>query len=244
MKKIIRGIFTFFLILFLGIIPSAFGLKKIISENIFGTYFKQEIINEYLNDYSDSKKEEVKQSLEENEQLTEIANRLGNQVLKDLLKKESSSFEVKEELESFFHETLANDFDTQKIESLYFQWIDYFQTNLSSREIEWINGYLILTSNLFLIFGSVLFFVFLGMIFILHTPVLLGVNNLSIAFLISSVLLGLIAQNLEIFCSYAVSFFRLENTISLNFLYGLSFLYLGLSVFFWFIGKRIFDQKE
>ena len=53
MKKIIRGIFTFFLILFLGIILSAFGLKKIISENIFGTYFKQENINEYLNAYSD-----------------------------------------------------------------------------------------------------------------------------------------------------------------------------------------------
>lgn len=65
MKKILRGILTFFLILFLGGIPSLAVFRKNISENVLGLYFKQEIIHEYLDSFQFSSKEEVKKSLEQ-----------------------------------------------------------------------------------------------------------------------------------------------------------------------------------
>ena len=242
MKKILRGILTFFLILFLGGIPSLVVFRKNISENVLGLYFKQEIIHEYLDSFQFSSKEEVKKSLEQDKQLTLITNHFGNQFLEDLLKAKESSLDI-EELNRFFKESQNENFEIKEFKNQYLQLLTFFQENLSTREMNLVHGFILFTSKSFLIVEIVLFLLFLGILFALHTPFLLGINNLSIAFLLGSVLLGLISQYLEIFCSYAVSFFHLENTISLNGNYILSFLYLGLGILFWLLGKRILYQE-
>lgn len=228
MKTFIRGFLTTLLIVTFTLIPLVMYVEKTINEDLLGAYLedtisdnlKENMISEEVFDLTEEEQQALEEEFENNESLQEFVNKYKDQILKDInsseVNKEDINFEEdvrqllldnKELIEKTTGKTLTDEeyeelidkeLEKENLNIAYEQIVSGAKQGLNEDEQQVLQGYQTLTSEEFIIIASIISVVAIIIIALLKKPYYKWIVNLSIAGIVSALLISLVASALAL----------------------------------------------
>lgn len=228
MKTFIRGFLTTLLIVTFTLIPLVMYVEKTINEDLLGAYLedtisdnlKENMKSEEVFDLTEEEQQALEEEFENNESLQEFVNKYKNQILKDInsseVNKEDINFEEdvrqllldnKELIEKTTGKTLTDEeyeelidkeLEKENLNIAYEQIVSGAKQGLNEDEQQVLQGYQTLTSEEFIIIASIISVVAIIIIALLKKPYYKWIVNLSIAGIVSALLISLVASALAL----------------------------------------------
>ena len=228
MKTFIRGFLTTLLIVTFTLIPLVMYDEKTINEDLLGAYLedtisdnlKENMKSEEVFDLTEEEQQALEEEFENNESLQEFVNKYKDQILKDInsseVNKEDINFEEdvrqllldnKELIEKTTGKTLTDEeyeelidkeLEKENLNIAYEQIVSGAKQGLNEDEQQVLQGYQTLTSEEFIIIASIISVVAIIIIALLKKPYYKWIVNLSIAGIVSALLISLVASALAL----------------------------------------------
>lgn len=228
MKTFIRGFLTTLLIVTFTLIPLVMYVEKTINEDLLGAYLedtisdnlKENMKSEEVFDLTEEEQQALEEEFENNESLQEFVNKYKDQILKDInsseVNKEDINFEEdvrqllldnKELIEKTTGKTLTDEeyeelidkeLEKENLNIAYEQIVSGAKQGLNEDEQQVLQGYQTLTSEEFIIIASIISVVAIIIIALLKKPYYKWIVNLSIAGIVSALLISLVASALAL----------------------------------------------
>lgn len=228
MKTFIRGFLTTLLIVTFTLIPLVMYVEKTINEDLLGAYLedtisdnlKENMKSEEVFDLTEEEQQALEEEFENNESLQEFVNKYKNQILKDInsseVNKEDINFEEdvrqllldnKELIEKTTGKTLTDEeyeelidkeLEKENLNIAYEQIVSGAKQGLNEDEQQVLQGYQTLTSEEFIIIASIISVIAITIIALLKKPYYKWIVNLSIAGIVSALLISLVASALAL----------------------------------------------
>lgn len=228
MKTFIRGFLTTLLIVTFTLIPLVMYVEKTINEDLLGAYLedtisdnlKENMKSEEVFDLTEEEQQALGEEFENNESLQEFVNKYKDQILKDInsseVNKEDINFEEdvrqllldnKELIEKTTGKTLTDEeyeelidkeLEKENLNIAYEQIVSGAKQGLNEDEQQVLQGYQTLTSEEFIIIASIISVVAIIIIALLKKPYYKWIVNLSIAGIVSALLISLVASALAL----------------------------------------------
>ena len=228
MKTFIRGFLTTLLIVTFTLIPLVMYVEKTINEDLLGAYLedtisdnlKENMKSEEVFDLTEEEQQVLEEEFENNESLQEFVNKYKDQILKDInsseVNKEDINFEEdvrqllldnKELIEKTTGKTLTDEeyeelidkeLEKENLNIAYEQIVSGAKQGLNEDEQQVLQGYQTLTSEEFIIIASIISVVAIIIIALLKKPYYKWIVNLSIAGIVSALLISLVASALAL----------------------------------------------
>ena len=228
MKTFIRGFLTTLLIVTFTLIPLVMYVEKTINEDLLGAYLedtisdnlKENMKSEEVFGLTEEEQQALEEEFENNESLQEFVNKYKDQILKDInsseVNKEDINFEEdvrqllldnKELIEKTTGKTLTDEeyeelidkeLEKENLNIAYEQIVSGAKQSLNEDEQQVLQGYQTLTSEEFIIIASIISVVAIIIIALLKKPYYKWIVNLSIAGIVSALLISLVASALAL----------------------------------------------
>lgn len=228
MKTFIRGFLTTLLIVTFTLIPLVMYVEKTINEDLLGAYLedtisdnlKENMKSEEVFDLTEEEQQALEEEFENNESLQEFVNKYKDQILKDInsseVNKEDINFEEdvrqllldnKELIEKTTGKTLTDEeyeelidkeLEKENLNIAYEQIVSGAKQGLNEDEQQVLQGYQTLTSEEFIIIASIISVIAIIIIALLKKPYYKWIVNLSIAGIVSALLISLVASALAL----------------------------------------------
>lgn len=220
MKVLIRGLLTTVMVITIFLLCSCTYIKQIINDEIISHIgretFTTEIsdsIESQMSEIDEQKKQEIKDLLDNNEQLNNIVDTISERIVADLSKDEIENIDINDDIKTFLQENkdlfigaIGDEISEEEIDQaideaisetdfnqVYRDAVKSVQNDMDQDIQTVLDVYNYITSQEFLTILIIVFVVAMAITFLLQKPHYKGIVNVSIATIVSAVLVVPIA---------------------------------------------------
>ena len=220
MKVLIRGLLTTVMVITIFLLCSCTYVKQIINDEIISHIgretFTTEIsdsIESQMPEIDEQKKQEIKDLLDNNEQLNNIVDTISERIVADLSKDEIENIDINDDIKTFLQENkdlfigaIGDEISEEEIDQaideaisetdfnqVYHDAVKSVQNDMDQDVQTVLDVYNYITSQEFLTILIIVFVVAMAITFLLQKPHYKGIVNVSIATIVSAVLVVPIA---------------------------------------------------
>lgn len=220
MKVLIRGLLTTVMVITIFLLCSCTYVKQIINDEIISHIgretFTTEIsdsIESQMPEIDEQKKQEIKDLLDNNEQLNNIVDTISERIVADLSKDEIENIDINDDIKTFLQENkdlfigaIGDEISEEEIDQaideaisetdfnqVYRDAVKSVQNDIDQDVQTVLDVYNYITSQEFLTILIIVFVVAMAITFLLQKPHYKGIVNVSIATIVSAVLVVPIA---------------------------------------------------
>ena len=220
MKVLIRGLLTTVMVITIFLLCSCTYVKQIINDEIISHIgretFTTEIsdsIESQMPEIDEQKKQEIKDLLDNNEQLNNIVDTISERIVADLSKDEIENIDINDDIKTFLQENkdlfigaIGDEISEEEIDQaideaisetdfnqVYHDAVKSVQNDIDQDVQTVLDVYNYITSQEFLTILIIVFVVAMAITFLLQKPHYKGIVNVSIATIVSAVLVVPIA---------------------------------------------------
>ncbi len=241
MKVLIRGLLTTVMVITIFLLCSCTYVKQIINDEIISHIgretFTTEIsdsIESQMPEIDEQKKQEIKDLLDNNEQLNNIVDTISERIVADLSKDEIENIDINDDIKTFLQEnkdlfigTIGDEISEEEIDQaideaisetdfnqVYRDAVKSVQNDMDQDVQTVLDVYNYITSQEFLTILIIVFVVAMAITFLLQKPHYKGIVNVSIATIVSAVLVIPIALIMNMILQAILE--EIDTAIALN----------------------------
>lgn len=241
MKVLIRGLLTTVMVITIFLLCSCTYVKQIINDEIISHIgretFTTEIsdsIESQMPEIDEQKKQEIKDLLDNNEQLNNIVDTISERIVADLSKDEIKNIDINDDIKTFLQENkdlfigaIGDEISEEEIDRAIDEAISETDFNQAYRDAvksvqndmdqdvqTVLDVYNYITSQEFLTILIIVFVVAMAITFLLQKPHYKGIVNVSIATIVSAVLVVPIALIMNMILQAILE--EIDTAIALN----------------------------
>lgn len=241
MKVLIRGLLTTVMVITIFLLCSCTYVKQIINDEIISHIgretFTTEIsdsIESQMPEIDEQKKQEIKDLLDNNEQLNNIVDTISERIVADLSKDEIENIDINDDIKTFLQENkdlfigaIGDEISEEEIDQAIDEAISETDFNQAYRDAvksvqndmdqdvqTVLDVYNYITSQEFLTILIIVFVVAMAITFLLQKPHYKGIVNVSIATIVSAVLVVPIALIMNMILQAILE--EIDTAIALN----------------------------
>lgn len=241
MKVLIRGLLTTVMVITIFLLCSCTYVKQIINDEII-SYIGRETFTTEISDSIESqmpeideqKKQEIKDLLDNNEQLNNIVDTISERIVADLSKDEIENIDINDDIKTFLQENkdlfigaIGDEISEEEIDraideaisetdfnQVYRDAVKSVQNDMDQDVQTVLDIYNYITSQEFLTILIIVFVVAMAITFLLQKPHYKGIVNVSIATIVSAVLVVPIALIMNMILQAILE--EIDTAIALN----------------------------
>lgn len=241
MKVLIRGLLTTVMVITIFLLCSCTYVKQIINDEIISHIgretFTTEIsdsIESQMPEIDEQKKQEIKDLLDNNEQLNNIVDTISERIVADLSKDEIENIDINDDIKTFLQENkdlfigaIGDEISEEEIDQaideaisetdfnqVYHDAVKSVQNDIDQDVQTVLDVYNYITSQEFLTILIIVFVVAMAITFLLQKPHYKGIVNVSIATIVSAVLVVPIALIMNMILQAILE--EIDTAIALN----------------------------
>lgn len=241
MKVLIRGLLTTVMVITIFLLCSCTYVKQIINDEIISHIgretFTTEIsdsIESQMPEIDEQKKQEIKDLLDNNEQLNNIVDTISERIVADLSKDEIENIDINDDIKTFLQENkdlfigaIGDEISEEEIDQaideaisetdfnqVYRDAVKSVQNDIDQDVQTVLDIYNYITSQEFLTILIIVFVVAMAITFLLQKPHYKGIVNVSIATIVSAVLVVPIALIMNMILQAILE--EIDTAIALN----------------------------
>lgn len=241
MKVLIRGLLTTVMVITIFLLCSCTYVKQIINDEIISHIgretFTTEIsdsIESQMPEIDEQKKQEIKDLLDNNEQLNNIVDTISERIVADLSKDEIENININDDIKTFLQENkdlfigaIGDEISEEEIDQaideaisetdfnqVYRDAVKSVQNDMDQDVQTVLDVYNYITSQEFLTILIIVFVVAMAITFLLQKPHYKGIVNVSIATIVSAVLVVPIALIMNMILQAILE--EIDTAIALN----------------------------
>ena len=241
MKVLIRGLLTTVMVITIFLLCSCTYVKQIINDEIISHIgretFTTEIsdsIESQMPEIDEQKKQEIKDLLDNNEQLNNIVDTISERIVADLSKDEIENIDINDDIKTFLQENkdlfigaIGDEISEEEIDQaideaisetdfnqVYRDAVKSVQNDIDQDVQTVLDIYNYITSQEFLTILIIVFVVAMAITFLLQKPHYKGIVNISIATIVSAVLVVPIALIMNMILQAILE--EIDTAIALN----------------------------
>lgn len=241
MKVLIRGLLTTVMVITIFLLCSCTYVKQIINDEIISHIgretFTTEIsdsIESQMPEIDEQKKQEIKDLLDNNEQLNNIVDTISERIVADLSKDEIENIDINDDIKTFLQENkdlfigaIGDEISEEEIDQaideaisetdfnqVYRDAVKSVQKDMDQDVQTVLDVYNYITSQEFLTILIIVFVVAMAITFLLQKPHYKGIVNVSIATIVSAVLVVPIALIMNMILQAILE--EIDTAIALN----------------------------
>lgn len=241
MKVLIRGLLTTVMVITIFLLCSCTYVKQIINDEIISHIgretFTTEIsdsIESQMPEIDEQKKQEIKDLLDNNEQLNNIVDTISERIVADLSKDEIENIDINDDIKTFLQENkdlfigaIGDEISEEEIDQaideaisetdfnqVYRDAVKSVQSDMDQDVQTVLDVYNYITSQEFLTILIIVFVVAMAITFLLQKPHYKGIVNVSIATIVSAVLVVPIALIMNMILQAILE--EIDTAIALN----------------------------
>lgn len=241
MKVLIRGLLTTVMVITIFLLCSCTYVKQIINDEIISHIgretFTTEIsdsIESQMPEIDEQKKQEIKDLLDNNEQLNNIVDTISERIVADLSKDEIENIDINDDIKTFLQENkdlfigaIGDEISEEEIDQaideaisetdfnqVYRDAVKNVQNDMDQDVQTVLDVYNYITSQEFLTILIIVFVVAMAITFLLQKPHYKGIVNVSIATIVSAVLVVPIALIMNMILQAILE--EIDTAIALN----------------------------
>lgn len=241
MKVLIRGLLTTVMVITIFLLCSCTYVKQIINDEIISHIgretFTTEIsdsIESQMPEIDEQKKREIKDLLDNNEQLNNIVDTISERIVADLSKDEIENIDINDDIKTFLQENkdlfigaIGDEISEEEIDQaideaisetdfnqVYRDAVKSVQNDMDQDVQTVLDVYNYITSQEFLTILIIVFVVAMAITFLLQKPHYKGIVNVSIATIVSAVLVVPIALIMNMILQAILE--EIDTAIALN----------------------------
>lgn len=241
MKVLIRGLLTTVMVITIFLLCSCTYVKQIINDEIINHIgretFTTEIsdsIESQMPEIDEQKKQEIKDLLDNNEQLNNIVDTISERIVADLSKDEIENIDINDDIKTFLQENkdlfigaIGDEISEKEIDQaideaisetdfnqVYRDAVKSVQNDMDQDVQTVLDVYNYITSQEFLTILIIVFVVAMAITFLLQKPHYKGIVNISIATIVSAVLVVPIALIMNMILQAILE--EIDTAIALN----------------------------
>ena len=241
MKVLIRGLLTTVMVITIFLLCSCTYIKQIINDEIISHIgretFTTEIsdsIESQMSEIDEQKKQEIKDLLDNNEQLNNIVDTISERIVADLSKDEIENIDINDDIKTFLQENkdlfigaIGDEISEEEIDQaideaisetdfnqVYRDAVKSVQNDMDQDVQTVLDVYNYITSQEFLTILIIVFVVAMAITFLLQKPHYKGIVNVSIATIVSAVLVVPIALIMNMILQAILE--EIDTAIALN----------------------------
>lgn len=241
MKVLIRGLLTTVMVITIFLLCSCTYVKQIINDEIISHIgretFTTEIsdsIESQMPEIDEQKKQEIKDLLDNNEQLNNIVDTISERIVADLSKDEIENIDINDDIKTFLQENkdlfigaIGDEISEKEIDQaideaisetdfnqVYRDTVKSVQNDMDQDVQTVLDVYNYITSQEFLTILIIVFVVAMAITFLLQKPHYKGIVNISIATIVSAVLVVPIALIMNMILQAILE--EIDTAIALN----------------------------
>ena len=241
MKVLIRGLLTTVMVITVFLLCSCTYVKQIINDEIISHIgretFTTEIsdsIESQMPEIDEQKKQEIKDLLDNNEQLNNIVDTISERIVADLSKDEIENIDINDDIKTFLQENkdlfigaIGDEISEEEIDraideaisetdfnQVYRDAVKSVQNDMDQDVQTVLDVYNYITSQEFLTILIIVFVVAMAITFLLQKPHYKGIVNVSIATIVSAVLVVPIALIMNMILQAILE--EIDTAIALN----------------------------
>ena len=241
MKVLIRGLLTTVMVITIFLLCSCTYVKQIINDEIISHIgretFTTEIsdsIESQMPEIDEQKKQEIKDLLDNNEQLNNIVDTISERIVADLSKDEIENIDINDDIKTFLQENkdlfigaIGDEISEEEIDQaideaisetdfnqVYHDAVKSVQNDMDQDVQTVLDVYNYITSQEFLTILIIVFVVAMAITFLLQKPHYKGIVNVSIATIVSAVLVVPIALIMNMILQAILE--EIDTAIALN----------------------------
>lgn len=241
MKVLIRGLLTTVMVITIFLLCSCTYVKQIINDEIISHIgretFTTEIsdsIESQMPEIDEQKKQEIKNLLDNNEQLNNIVDTISERIVADLSKDEIENIDINDDIKTFLQENkdlfigaIGDEISEEEINQaideaisetdfnqVYRDAVKSVQNDMDQDVQTVLDVYNYITSQEFLTILIIVFVVAMAITFLLQKPHYKGIVNVSIATIVSAVLVVPIALIMNMILQAILE--EIDTAIALN----------------------------
>lgn len=241
MKVLIRGLLTTVMVITIFLLCSCTYVKQIINDEIISHIgretFTTEIsdsIESQMPEIDEQKKQEIKDLLDNNEQLNNIVDTISERIVADLSKDEIENIDINDDIKTFLQENkdlfigaIGDEISEEEIDraideaisetdfnQVYRDAVKSVQNDMDQDVQAVLDVYNYITSQEFLTILIIVFVVAMAITFLLQKPHYKGIVNVSIATIVSAVLVVPIALIMNMILQAILE--EIDTAIALN----------------------------
>lgn len=215
MKVLIRGLLTTVMVITIFLLCSCTYVKQIINDEIISHIGRETFTTEISNsiesqmpEIDEQKKQEIKDLLDNNEQLNNIVDTISERIVADLSKDEIENIDINDDIKTFLQENkdlfigaIGDEISEEEIDraideaisetdfnQVYRDAVKSVQNDMDQDVQTVLDVYNYITSQEFLTILIIVFVVAMAITFLLQKPHYKGIVNVSIATIVSAVL--------------------------------------------------------
>ena len=241
MKVLIRGLLTTVMVITIFLLCSCTYVKQIINDEIISHIGRETFTTEISNsiesqmpEIDEQKKQEIKDLLENNEQLNNIVDTISERIVADLSKDEIKNIDINDDIKTFLQENkdlfigaIGDEISEEEIDraideaisetdfnQVYRDTVKSVQNDMDQDVQTVLDVYNYITSQEFLTILIIVFVVAMAITFLLQKPHYKGIVNVSIATIVSVVLVVPIALIMNMILQAILE--EIDTAIALN----------------------------
>ncbi len=241
MKVLIRGLLTTVMVITIFLLCSCTYVKQIINDEIISHIGRETFTTEISNSIEsqmpkidEQKKQEIKDLLDNNEQLNNIVDTISERIVADLSKDEIKNIDINDDIKTFLQENkdlfigaIGDEISEEEIDQAIDEAISETDFNQVYRDVvksvqndmdqdvqTVLDVYNYITSQEFLTILIIVFVVAMAITFLLQKPHYKGIVNVSIATIVSAVLVVPIALIMNMILQAILE--EIDTAIALN----------------------------
>lgn len=241
MKVLIRGLLTTVMVITIFLLCSCTYVKQIINDEIISHIGRETFTTEISNsiesqmpEIDEQKKQEIKDLLENNEQLNNIVDTISERIVADLSKDEIKNIDINDDIKTFLQENkdlfigaIGDEISEEEIDraideaisetdfnQVYRDTVKSVQNDMDQDVQTVLDVYNYITSQEFLTILIIVFVVAMAITFLLQKPHYKGIVNVSIATIVSAVLVVPIALIMNMILQAILE--EIDTAIALN----------------------------
>lgn len=241
MKVLIRGLLTTVMVITIFLLCSCTYVKQIINDEIISHIGRETFTTEISNsiesqmpEIDEQKKQEIKDLLDNNEQLNNIVDTISERIVADLSKDEIKNIDINDDIKTFLQENkdlfigaIGDEISEEEIDQaideaisetdfnqVYRDAVKSVQNDMDQDVQTVLDVYNYITSQEFLTILIIVFVVAMAITFLLQKPHYKGIVNVSIATIVSVVLVVPIALIMNMILQAILE--EIDTAIALN----------------------------
>lgn len=241
MKVLIRGLLTTVMVITIFLLCSCTYVKQIINDEIISHIGRETFTTEISNsiesqmpEIDEQKKQEIKDLLDNNEQLNNIVDTISERIVADLSKDEIENIDINDDIKTFLQENkdlfigaIGDEISEEEIDraideaisetdfnQVYRDAVKSVQNDMDQDVQTVLDVYNYITSQEFLTILIIVFVVAMAITFLLQKPHYKGIVNVSIATIVSAVLVVPIALIMNMILQAILE--EIDTAIALN----------------------------
>lgn len=271
MKVLIRGLLTTVMVITIFLLCSCTYVKQIINDEIISHIgretFTTEIsdsIESQMPEIDEQKKQEIKDLLDNNEQLNNIVDTISERIVADLSKDEIENIDINDDIKTFLQENkdlfigaIGDEISEEEIDQAIDEAISETDFNQAYRDAvksvqndmdqdvqTVLDVYNYITSQEFLTILIIVFVVAMAITFLLQKPHYKGIVNVSIATIVSAVLVVPIALIMNMILQAILEEIDTANALNANPIWMSAGCLLAIGILLLIVNYLIEQKKK